>query len=82
MDVYDEVDRRELDSSKSETYLFKYKEFDLLLNLLCIFMSYLLVFCFYAVWSSLQKPNFIGADKTVPFLPLNPELSSTRNQVL
>ncbi len=46
MDVYDEVDRRELDS----------------------------------IWSSLQKPNFIGADKTVPFLPLNPELSSTRNQ--
>ncbi|XP_022108828.1 ARF GTPase-activating protein GIT2-like isoform X2 [Acanthaster planci] len=46
MDVYDEVDRRELD----------------------------------AIWSSLQKPNFIGADRTVLFLPLNPELSSTRNQ--
>ncbi|XP_038059624.1 ARF GTPase-activating protein GIT2-like isoform X1 [Patiria miniata] len=46
MDVYDEVDRRELD----------------------------------AIWASLQKPNFIGADRTVLFLPLNPELSSTRNQ--
>ncbi|KAJ8042761.1 ARF GTPase-activating protein GIT2 [Holothuria leucospilota] len=46
MDVYDEVDRRELDS----------------------------------FWSSLQMPSYIAGDRMVPFLPLNPELSSTRNQ--
>ncbi|PIK56486.1 hypothetical protein BSL78_06601 [Apostichopus japonicus] len=45
MDVYDEVDRRELDS----------------------------------VWSGLEMPSSV-AMYMVPFLPLNPELSSTRNQ--
>nr|XP_054772906.1 ARF GTPase-activating protein GIT2-like [Lytechinus pictus] len=46
MDVYDEVDRRELDS----------------------------------LWVSLNKPSLVGGDRSVPFLPLNPELSATRNQ--
>lgn len=46
MDVYDEVDRRELDS----------------------------------MWVSLNKPSLVGGDQSVPFLPLNPELSATRNQ--
>ncbi|XP_071503541.1 ARF GTPase-activating protein GIT2-like [Diadema antillarum] len=46
MDVYDEVDRRELD----------------------------------ALWVSLNKPSLVGGDRSVPFLPLNPELSATRNQ--
>eukprot|EP00057_Strongylocentrotus_purpuratus_P031368 XP_784412.3 PREDICTED: ARF GTPase-activating protein GIT2 [Strongylocentrotus purpuratus] len=46
MDVYDEVDRRELDS----------------------------------LWVSLNKPSLVGGDSSMPFLPLNPELSATRNQ--
>ncbi|XP_071945825.1 ARF GTPase-activating protein GIT2-like [Antedon mediterranea] len=46
-DVYDEVDRREIDS----------------------------------IWISKQtQSSGILGDRTVPFLPLNPELSSTRNQ--
>jgi len=65
-DVYDEVDRRETESSK-----------------LCFFYvtNYPLIILFQSAWAALQPAPWPSPDRSiVPFLPVNPELSATRNQ--
>lgn len=78
MDVYDEVDRRETDagrvklSSKSCIVSLPSKPdtIDLTLILSCV------------VWLATQNHSTLVTETTVvPFLPVNPEYSSTRNQV-
>lgn len=77
MDVYDEVDRRETDAgrvrlpSKSCVVSLSSKPdtADLILILLCV------------VWLATQNHSTLVTETTVvPFLPVNPEYSSTRNQ--
>lgn len=76
MDVYDEVDRRETDAGE-------------ILNIECaaVFSFYLNsyrmnMYIFYSsVWLATQNHSTLVTDTTVvPFLPVNPEYSSTRNQ--
>lgn len=73
MDVYDEVDRRETDAGKTRC----------LWRLLCPkFNVYLIHMVYFSVWLATQNHSTLVTDTTVvPFLPVNPEYSSTRNQV-
>lgn len=68
MDLYDEVDRRECEASECQQQL--------IINLKNRIL--LILFANLAVWST----STLNADHaTVPFLPANPFLSATRNQV-
>lgn len=68
MDLYDEVDRRECEASECQQQL--------IINLKNRVL--LILFANLAVWST----STLNADHaTVPFLPANPFLSATRNQV-
>ena len=85
MDVYDEVDRRETDAGESSLYIF-YPPLPYLRRVhlpLCILSNLpphvwrLLP----SVWLVTQNHSTLVSDATVvPFLPVNPEYSSTRNQ--
>lgn len=81
MDVYDEVDRRETDAGKAagvhlETILSHWcfsrtTESGIDPNLILLF----------EVWLATQNHSALVTETTVvPFLPVNPEYSSTRNQ--
>ncbi|KAJ6656623.1 hypothetical protein lerEdw1_003510 [Lerista edwardsae] len=65
MDVYDEVDRRETDAGLAQLLLLRRPS-------LCLSP---------AVWLATQNHSTLVTETTVvPFLPVNPEYSSTRNQ--
>ena len=65
MDVFDEVERRELNTSKTKIFEF-----------LCV--SHHLPF--YLAWHA-QVDKALIPLHVVPFLPVNPAFSATRNQV-
>jgi hypothetical protein len=65
MDVFDEVERRELKTSK---YYY-----------LILFNS--LLFCFFNIVWYAQVDKALIPLHVVPFLPVNPSFSATRNQV-
>lgn len=74
MDVYDEVDRRETDAGK---------EFlrSCILAKCTILNRTFIVFVSFAVWLATQNHSTLVTEtNVVPFLPVNPEYSSTRNQ--
>ncbi len=90
MDVYDEVDRRETDAGKAELAS-KSCVVSLILSNLRWRCSYtrtskpdtvdLALILLFAVWLATQNHSALVTETTVvPFLPVNPEYSSTRNQ--
>ena len=75
MDVYDEVDRRETDAGKI------YDAFCACIVISIVYVMNLLYIGFFSVWLATQNHSTLVTDTTVvPFLPVNPEYSSTRNQ--
>ena len=81
MDVYDEVDRRETDAGRNPIIIkttLHSKPFQAWV-LMCVYCDVLL--SVFTVWLATQNHSTLVTDTTVvPFLPVNPEYSSTRNQ--
>lgn len=74
MDVYDEVDRRETDAGGVKRLLLSMRS--LQHSVLSFFLGF-----FLKVWLATQNHSTLVTETTVvPFLPVNPEYSSTRNQ--
>lgn len=72
MDVYDEVDRRETDAGRLKRSL---------LNSCSLQHGLVSFWLFFTVWLATQNHSTLVTETTVvPFLPVNPEYSSTRNQ--
>lgn len=72
MDVYDEVDRRETDAGRLTR---------LLLPVCSLQHAAGLISLLFVVWLATQNHSTLVTETTVvPFLPVNPTYSSTRNQ--